>query len=46
MEIAGAFGTIKDLLDKVETRFHKELKPESNSLADLIAHISKYKGKR
>lgn len=46
MEIAGAFGTIKDLLDKVETQFHKELKPESNSLADLIAHISKYKGKR
>ena len=46
MEIAGAFDTIKDLLDKVETRFHKELKPESNSLADLIAHISKYKGKR
>ena len=46
MEIAGAFGTIKDLLDKVEARFHKELKPESNSLADLIAHISKYKGKR
>jgi octaprenyl-diphosphate synthase len=46
VEIAGAFGTIKDLLDKVETRFHKELKPESNSLADLIAHISKYKGKR
>ena len=46
MEIAGAFDTIKDLLDKVETQFHKELKPESNSLADLIAHISKYKGKR
>jgi len=46
VEIAGAFDTIKDLLDKVETRFHKELKPESNSLADLIAHISKYKGKR
>jgi len=46
VEIAGAFDTIKDLLDKVETQFHKELKPESNSLADLIAHISKYKGKR
>lgn len=46
MEIVGAFDTIKVLLEEVEERFHKELRPESNSLADLIDHISKYKGKR
>lgn len=46
METVGAFNTIKALLDEVETRYHKELKSESNALADLIAHISKYKGKR
>lgn len=33
-------------MDEVETRFHKELQPSNNSLADLIIHISKYKGKR
>ena len=46
METLGAFDTIKDLMDEVENQFHKELKPESNSLADLVSHISKYKGKR
>lgn len=33
-------------MDEVESRFHKELQPRTNSLADLIVHISKYKGKR
>ncbi|HHT9136574.1 MAG TPA: polyprenyl synthetase family protein [Candidatus Wunengus sp. YC60] len=46
METANIFGPIKALMDEVETRFHKELKPETNSLADLISHIGKYKGKR
>ncbi len=46
MESAGIFDSIKVLMDEVETRFYKELQPRSNSLADLIAHIGKYKGKR
>ena len=46
VETAGIFSPIKTLLDEVETRFYKELQPQTNSLADLIAHISKYKGKR
>ncbi|MDO8141232.1 MAG: hypothetical protein Q6358_06995, partial [Candidatus Brocadiales bacterium] len=46
METANIFGPIKALMDEVETRFHKELKPDTNSLADLISHIGKYKGKR
>jgi octaprenyl-diphosphate synthase len=33
-------------MDEVETRFYKELRPQTNSLAELIAHISKYRGKR
>lgn len=46
MEPVGIFDSIKTLMDEVETRFHKELQPSNNSLADLIIHISKYKGKR
>ena len=46
MESVGIFDSIKVLMDEVETRFYKELQPKSNYLADLIAHISKYKGKR
>jgi octaprenyl-diphosphate synthase len=46
VETVGIFDSIKAYLDEVETRFYKELKPERNSLADLISHISKYKGKR
>lgn len=46
METVGIFDSIKAAMEEVETRFYKELKPESNSLADLITHISKYKGKR
>ncbi len=33
-------------MSEVEVRFHKELQPKTNYLADLVAHISKYKGKR
>ena len=33
-------------MEEVETRYHKELKPDTNSLAGLISHIGKYKGKR
>jgi len=43
---SGIFYSIKDLMDEVETRFYKELRPQTNSLAELIAHISKYRGKR
>lgn len=46
METVGTFDSIKSYMDEVETRFFKELKPENNSLAGLISHISKYKGKR
>ena len=46
MEPANIFGPIKALMDEVETRFHQELKPRTNSLADLISHIGMYKGKR
>ncbi len=46
MEPVGIFDSIKVLMDEVESRFHKELQPRTNSLADLIVHISKYKGKR
>ncbi|WKZ20205.1 MAG: polyprenyl synthetase family protein [Candidatus Jettenia sp. CY-1] len=46
METVGIFDSIKADMEEVENRFYKELKPESNSLADLISHISKYKGKR
>ncbi|MGQ3685843.1 MAG: polyprenyl synthetase family protein [Candidatus Loosdrechtia sp.] len=46
METLGIFDSIKVYLDEVETRFYKELKPEGNSLAEIISHISKYKGKR
>lgn len=33
-------------MDEVEVRFKKELQPKSNYLADLVIHISNYKGKR
>ncbi len=46
METVGIFDSIKVPMDEVETKFYKELQPETNSLADLISHISKYKGKR
>ena len=46
MNSSGIFYSIKDLMDEVETRFYKELRPQTNSLAELIAHISKYRGKR
>lgn len=46
MDNAGIFDSIKALMDEVETRFYKELQPQTNSLAELIAHIGKYKGKR
>ncbi len=46
MEPVGIFDSIKGLMDEVETRYYKELQPRTNSLADLIVHISKYKGKR
>ncbi|MCF6157713.1 MAG: polyprenyl synthetase family protein [wastewater metagenome] len=46
METVGIFGSIKEYMDEVEARFYQELQPENNSLAELISHISKYKGKR
>lgn len=46
METVDIFDSIKVLMDEVETKFYKELQPETNSLADLISHISKYRGKR
>jgi len=33
-------------MDEVESRFHKELQSQTNSLSELISHISKFKGKR
>ncbi|MDR4507719.1 MAG: polyprenyl synthetase family protein [Candidatus Brocadiaceae bacterium] len=46
MEAVGIFDPIKILMDEVEDRFYKELQPKHNALADLVVHISKYKGKR
>lgn len=46
METVDIFDSIKVLMDEVEIKFYKELQPETNSLADLISHISKYRGKR
>lgn len=46
MEPADVFNSIKTHMGEVETRFFKELQPQTNSLAELISHISKYKGKR
>lgn len=46
MEPVGIFDSIKGLMDEVEARYYKELQPKTNSLADLIVHISRYKGKR
>ncbi|HHT9130717.1 MAG TPA: polyprenyl synthetase family protein [Candidatus Brocadiaceae bacterium] len=46
MEPVGAFNSIKVLMDEVESRFHKELQSKTNSLAEIISHISKFKGKR
>ncbi|MBU6390938.1 MAG: polyprenyl synthetase family protein [Planctomycetes bacterium] len=46
MEPVGTFDVIKVLMDEVESRFHKELRSQTNSLAELISHISKFKGKR
>lgn len=46
MEPVGTFDVIKVLMDEVESRFHKELQSQTNSLSELISHISKFKGKR
>lgn len=37
---------IKDLLDQFEDRFHTELGAGHPDLADLVSHVSKFKGKR
>lgn len=46
METEDIFASIEPLMDEVEARFYKELQPQNNALADLVVHISKYKGKR
>ena len=46
MEPVSIFDSIQGLMDEVEVRFKKELQPKSNYLAELVIHISKYKGKR
>lgn len=46
MEPVSIFDSIQGLMDDVEVRFKKELQPKSNYLAELVIHISKYKGKR
>ena len=37
---------IKDLLDEFEDRFYKELGSDDSRINDLVAHVSKFKGKR
>jgi len=46
VEAEDIFSSIKAPMAEVETRFYEELQPQNNSLADLVLHISKYKGKR
>lgn len=37
---------LKDLLDRFEKRFYQELLSEHPSIAKLVVHVSKFKGKR
>ncbi len=46
MNNAEILNPIKDLLDEFESRFYKELGSEHTGINDLVAHVSKFKGKR